>query len=105
MGKVTGCQLKREWESVASQALPMGNLLDTGGLHPTAARGVGVEQLFGDCWEWTASAYTGYPGYKPLPGELGEYNGKFMSGEMILRGRSCVTPVSHIRATYRNFFP
>ncbi len=94
-----------EWESVASQALPMGNLLDTGRLHPTAARGVGVEQLFGDCWEWTASAYTGYPGYKPLPGELGEYNGKFMSGQMILRGGSCVTPASHIRATYRNFFP
>ncbi len=94
-----------EWESVASQTLPQGNLLETGGLHPAVARGVDVEQLFGDCWEWTASAYTGYPGYKPLPGALGEYNGKFMSGQMILRGGSCVTPASHIRATYRNFFP
>ena len=94
-----------EWESVASQAPLQGNLLDAGRLHPIAARGVNVEQLFGDCWEWTASAYTGYPGYKPLPGALGEYNGKFMSGQMILRGGSCVTPASHIRATYRNFFP
>ncbi len=73
-------------------------------LHPTAARGEDVEQLFGDCWEWTVSAYTGYSGYKPLPGALGEYNGKFMSSQMILRGGSCVTPASHIRATYRNFF-
>ncbi len=94
-----------EWEWVASQTAPGGNLLDSGRLHPAAARGGGVEQLFGDCWEWTASAYTGYPGYKPLPGALGEYNGKFMSSQMILRGGSCVTPASHIRATYRNFFP
>lgn len=102
-----GCRLptEAEWESVASQTLPRGNLLDTERLHPTAARGVGVEQVFGDCWEWTASAYTGYPGYAPLSGALGEYNGKFMSGQMILRGGSCVTPASHIRATYRNFFP
>ena len=63
-----------------------GNLLESGRLHPAAARGAGIQQLFGDCWEWTASAYTGYPGYKPLPGALGEYNGKFMSGQMILRG-------------------
>jgi len=101
-----GCRLptEAEWESVASQAPSRGNLLETGRLHPAAARGAGVEQLFGDCWEWTASAYTGYPGYKPLPGALGEYNGKFMSGQMVLRGGACVTPASHIRATYRNFF-
>jgi ergothioneine biosynthesis protein EgtB len=101
-----GCRLptEGEWECVASQAPPQGNLLDTGRLHPTTASGVGVEQLFGDCWEWTASAYMGYPGYKPLPGALGEYNGKFMSGQMVLRGGSCVTPANHLRATYRNFF-
>jgi ergothioneine biosynthesis protein EgtB len=102
-----GCRLptEAEWECVASQATLRGNLLETGRLHPTAARGEGIEQLFGDCWEWTASPYVGYPGYKPLPGVLGEYNGKFMSSQMILRGGSCVTPASHIRATYRNFFP
>lgn len=94
-----------EWEHVASQAEVRGNLLETGRLHPTAACGESIDQLFGDCWEWTASPYTGYPGYKSLPGPLGEYNGKFMSGQMTLRGGSCATPASHMRATYRNFFP
>jgi formylglycine-generating enzyme required for sulfatase activity len=84
--------------------LPEGNLLETRRLHPTAARGEDVQQLFGDCWEWTASAYTGYPGYKPLPGALGEYNGKFMSSQMILRGGSCVTPASHISRDVSEFF-
>jgi formylglycine-generating enzyme required for sulfatase activity len=89
---------------VAGLAPPHGNLLDTGILHAAVAHGFGIQQLFGDCWEWTASAYTGYPGYKSLPGALGEYNGKFMSSQIILRGGSCVTPAGHIRATYRNFF-
>jgi ergothioneine biosynthesis protein EgtB len=100
-----GCRLptEAEWESAAIKERRHGNLLDTGRLHPTRANGAGLEQLFGDCWEWTASPHTGYPGYKPLPGALGEYNGKFMSSQMIVRGGSCVTPADHIRATYRNF--
>jgi ergothioneine biosynthesis protein EgtB len=94
-----------EWE-VAAAALPVeGNLLESGALHPLgAARQSGLRQMFGDVWEWTASAYLGYPGYSALPGALGEYNGKFMSNQMVLRGGSAVTPASHIRSTYRNFF-
>jgi ergothioneine biosynthesis protein EgtB len=90
----------------ASQiSLSHGNFLESGNLHPTPASAVsGLQQIFGDTWEWTASGYTGYPGYKPLPGALGEYNGKFMSSQVILRGGSCVTPATHIRPTYRNFF-
>ena len=97
-----------EWENAAAQSecrSVNANLLESGALHPTRARSAsGLQQLFGDAWEWTASAYTGYPGYHPLPGALGEYNGKFMSSQMVLRGGSCVTPATHIRATYRNFF-
>lgn len=102
----TGCRLptEAEWEHVANQTTMRGNWLDMNILHPRAAGGDGLRQFFGDCWEWTASAYTGYPGYKPLPGALGEYNGKFMSSQMVLRGGSCVTPGGHVRATYRNFF-
>jgi ergothioneine biosynthesis protein EgtB len=83
----------------------LANMVETGRLHPTpASANAGLQQVYGDVWEWTSSGYTGYPGYHPLPGALGEYNGKFMSSQVILRGGSCVTPATHIRATYRNFF-
>jgi ergothioneine biosynthesis protein EgtB len=95
-----------EWEFVAAQTPIQGNFLESGALHPEvgSATAPTPQQLYGDVWEWTQSPYTGYPGYKPLPGALGEYNGKFMSSQIVLRGGSCVTPESHIRATYRNFF-
>ncbi|MGN6236178.1 ergothioneine biosynthesis protein EgtB [Dyella sp.] len=95
-----------EWESAAA-ALPVrGNLQDSGHLHPQPAPGdEGLLQMFGDVWEWTASPYVSYPGFQPLPGSLGEYNGKFMNGQWVLRGGSCVTPCDHVRASYRNFFP
>ena len=99
-----------EWE-LAAQGLPVkGNLLDEESwktLHPLALSAVPAEgpaQMFGDVWEWTHSAYLGFPGYRAVPGALGEYNGKFMCGQMVLRGGSVATPASHIRATYRNFF-
>jgi formylglycine-generating enzyme required for sulfatase activity len=98
-----------EWEVAASKLPVQGNLVEQGKFHPEAlpaAREDGQPlQMFGDVWEWTASAYLPYPGYKPAAGALGEYNGKFMSGQMVLRGGSCATTRSHIRATYRNFFP
>ncbi|MGB1274614.1 MAG: ergothioneine biosynthesis protein EgtB [Nannocystaceae bacterium] len=97
-----------EWEVMAAQLGDprRGNFVESGRLHPTALtpQAPGA-QLFGDVWEWTGSAYLPYPRYQPLPGAVGEYNGKFMSGQMVLRGGCCVTPASHIRASYRNFFP
>ncbi len=92
-----------EWETAAEGNCPDAkNLLEGGSLHPLADPG--SSQLFGGVWEWTGSAYLGYPGYAALPGALGEYNGKFMCNQMVLRGGSVATPASHIRASYRNFF-
>jgi len=95
-----------EWESAAQGQLIEGNLQERRRFQPRAAiDGEGLLQMYGDSWEWTASPYISYPGFRPLPGALGEYNGKFMCGQWILRGGSCVTPGDHLRATYRNFFP
>jgi len=94
-----------EWEIAAQREPVNGNFMEEDHLHPLPAPpSAGVCQLFGDLWEWTRSPYSPYPGFKPLPGALGEYNGKFMANQFVLRGGSCVTPLSHIRATYRNFF-
>ncbi len=101
---------EQEWE-IAAQSLEdrSGNFVENGRYHPTAAVAatngdVRLEQMYGDVWEWTRSQYSPYPGYKPLPGALGEYNGKFMCNQFVLRGGSCATSETHIRSTYRNFF-
>lgn len=94
-----------EWEVAARQAPHSGNFVSSRALHPQAAIAPGLTQMFGDAWEWTQSAYAAYPGYRPAAGALGEYNGKFMCGQFVLRGGAAVTPDDHIRATYRNFFP
>lgn len=91
-----------EWEAVAAVRGLDGGFADLGRLHPAPLCG---PLLGGEVWEWTASAYAPYPGFRPLAGAAGEYNGKFMSGQMVLRGGSCASPRDHLRPSYRNFFP
>lgn len=109
-----GARLPREeeWEIAVGKNPVRGMLLEDEAFHPQGARDneygartPALQQMFGDVWEWTASPYVAYPGFRPAAGALGEYNGKFMCNQMVLRGGSCATPSSHIRATYRNFFP
>ena len=93
-----------EWEHAAAGTVAAGGV-DAGHFHPRAAKAVdGLQQLYGDCWQWTQSAYSPYPGFKPSPGAIGEYNGKFMSNQWVLRGGSCVSKARQLRPSYRNFF-
>jgi ergothioneine biosynthesis protein EgtB len=96
-----------EWEHAAQSIAPGGNFAESGLLRPAPARPdeKGLRQMFGDVWEWTGSAFAPYPRFRPAEGAAAEYNGKFMCGQFVLRGGSCATPASHIRASYRNFFP
>lgn len=95
-----------EWEAAVAPLPVQGNFLDPTVLHPQASSsGQGLRQAYGDTWVWTRSSYDPYPGFRPLPGAVGEYNGKFMVGQLVLRGGSCASPSGHLRPTYRNFFP
>jgi ergothioneine biosynthesis protein EgtB len=104
----TGARLPTEfeWECAAAKIDVEGNFVESEIFHPrpTPASAEDLHQMFGDVWEWTRSAYAPYPGYRAAPGALGEYNGKFMCNQYVLRGGSCATSRSHIRRTYRNFF-
>lgn len=93
-----------EWECAAADQAIDGNFVESGIYHPRPAASETDGQWYGDVWEWTSSGYTPYPGYRPLEGALGEYNGKFMANQYVLRGGCCATPRSHMRTTYRNFF-
>ena len=97
---------EQEWEHACGKREITGNFVDENAFHPIPnnEKGDGLKQMYGDAWEWTMSSYSPYPNYKPLPGALGEYNGKFMANQYVLRGGSCATSRSHIRKTYRNFF-
>ncbi|WP_290622439.1 ergothioneine biosynthesis protein EgtB [Kangiella sp.] len=99
---------EQEWESIAndqSVETDIGNFVEDDVLHPVSAKGIdSLQQMYGDVWEWTSSAYSAYPGFKAASGAVGEYNGKFMCNQYVLRGGSCVTSRNHIRKTYRNFF-
>lgn len=93
-----------EWENAVQKSSDAPNYLNLSILQPQAVNGSGLSQMFGNIWEWTSSGYQAYPGFKPFAGDAGEYNGKFMSGQFVLKGGSCVSPENHIRASYRNFF-
>ena len=106
----TGMRLptESEWETIALSHGEGDNflredVLSSGAPHPRPA--ISSNGLFGDSWEWTASAYSPYPGFRAAPGAVGEYNGKFMVSQYVLRGGCCATPAGHVRPTYRNFFP
>ncbi|MBY5993638.1 ergothioneine biosynthesis protein EgtB [Ferrimonas balearica] len=95
---------EQEWEHAAAPHPVAGHFAESGMWRPRAANGEGMVQLYGDVWEWTQSPYVPYPGFRPTPGIAGEYNGKFMCGQFVLRGGSCATPVAQMRPGYRNFF-
>jgi ergothioneine biosynthesis protein EgtB len=96
---------EQEWEHACGDLPIEGNFVEGESFHPTGSgSSQKLKQMYGDVWEWTMSAYAPYPNYKPLPGALGEYNGKFMANQYVLRGGSCATSKTHIRKTYRNFF-
>jgi ergothioneine biosynthesis protein EgtB len=109
------CRLptEAEWENAAAchagTAIAQGNFVESGALHPMPLSRTAADhtpmQLFGDVWEWTSSSYSPYPGFRPWDGAVGEYNGKFMVNQYVLRGGSCATPRDHVRGSYRNFFP